>query len=85
MMSVVNVTNARRDIYNLLEKVNNGSEPVTIVNSKGQNAVLVGEQDWKAIEETLYLNNIPGMREHLQVGMKTPIEDCEEYKEDEEW
>lgn len=84
-MSVVNVTNARRDIYNLLEKVNNESEPVTIVNSKGQNAVLIGEQDWKAIEETLYLNNIPGMREHLQAGMKTPIEDCEEFKEDEEW
>lgn len=58
---------------------------MSIVNSKGQNAVLIEEQDRKAIEETLYLNRIPGMREHLQAGMQTSLEDCEEYKEDEEW
>ena len=54
-----------------------------IVSKKG-NAVLVSENDWNAIQETVYLNSIPGMVESIKKGMETPIEDCVS-EEDVEW
>ena len=74
-MSAINITNARKELYNLVEDVNLYSEPALIVSKKG-NAVLVSESDWNAIQETVYLNSIPGMSESIQKGMDTPIEDC---------
>ena len=74
-MSAINITNARKELYNLVEEVNLYSEPTLIVSKKG-NAVLVSENDWNAIQETVYLNSIPGMVESIQEGMNTPIEDC---------
>ena len=61
-MSAINITNARKELYNLVENVNLYSEPTLIVSKKG-NAVLVSESDWNAIQETVYLNSIPGMVE----------------------
>ena len=52
-------------------------EPVQIVG-KRNSAVLVSEEDWRAIEETLYLTSIPGMRESIKKGVKTPVEKCDE-------
>ena len=75
IMSAINITNARKELYNLVEDVNLYSEPTLIVSKKG-NAVLVSESDWNAIQETVYLNSIPGMSESIQKGMDTPIEDC---------
>ena len=74
-MSVINITSARKELYNLVEDVNLYSEPTLIVSKKG-NAVLISESDWNAIQETDYLNSIPGMVESIQEGMNTPIEDC---------
>lgn len=74
-MSAINITNARKELYNLVEDVNLYSEPALIVSKKG-NAVLVSESDWNAIQETVYLNSIPGMVESIRRGMDTPIEDC---------
>ena len=74
-MSSINITNSRKELYNLVEDVNLYSEPTLIVSKKG-NAVLVSESDWNAIQETVYLNSIPGMSESIQKGMDTPIEDC---------
>ena len=74
-MSAINITNARKELYNLVEEVNLYSEPTLIVSKKG-NAVLVSENDWNAIQETVYLNSIPGMVESIKKGMETPIEDC---------
>lgn len=74
-MSVINITSARKELYNLVEDVNLYSEPTLIVSKKG-NAVLTSESDWNAIQETVYLNSIPGMVESIQEGMNTPIEDC---------
>ena len=54
-MTAISVTKARQNIYQLLNEVNENSEPVTITNTKGKNGVLVSEDDWKAIQETLYL------------------------------
>ena len=82
-MAAINITNARKELYNLVENVNLYNEPALIVSKKG-NAVLVSEDDWKALQETVYLNSIPGMAQSLIEGRDTPIEQC--VAEDEvEW
>ncbi|GAB6091677.1 type II toxin-antitoxin system Phd/YefM family antitoxin [Spirochaeta dissipatitropha] len=73
-MSSINVTNARKDLYNLVQKVNITHEPVQITGTDS-NAILVGEEDWRSIQETLFLAAIPGMRESIIEGMNTPIEE----------
>ncbi|MDD5170013.1 MAG: type II toxin-antitoxin system Phd/YefM family antitoxin [Syntrophales bacterium] len=59
----------------LVDEVKESHEPVQIVG-KRSSAVLVSEEDWKAIEETLYLASIPGMRESIKKGLMTPVEKC---------
>ncbi len=75
-MSSINITNARKDLYRIVESVNESHEPIHITGKKNS-AVLIGEDDWKSIEETLYLSSLPGMRESIISGMKTPIEELE--------
>lgn len=83
-MSAISVTKARENIYQLLSDVNLNSQPITITNTRGKNGVLIGEDDWNAIQETLYLNSIPGIAESIMKGGNTPLEDC--LSEDEvEW
>lgn len=74
-MKTIKVTNARANLYKLLEEANDSHEPVHITGKKN-NAVLVAETDWNSIQETLYLTSIPGMRESIIEGMNTPIEEC---------
>lgn len=83
MMSAINITNAGKELYNLVENVNLYSEPILIVSKKG-NAVLVSESDWNAMQETVYLNSIPGMVESMRTELETSIEDCVP-EEDVEW
>lgn len=75
-MTAITATKARENIYQLIQDVNVNSTPVTITNTRGKNAVLIGEEDWKAIEETLYLMSIPGMTESIIEGGNTGISDC---------
>lgn len=75
-MTAVTATKARENIYKLMQDVNSNCAPITITNTKGKNAVLIGEDDWKAIEETLYLMSIPGMTESIIEGGNTDISDC---------
>ena len=75
-MSSINITNARKDLYKIVESVNESHEPIHITGKKSS-AVLVGEDDWKSIEETLYLSSIPGMSDSIIEGMKTPIDKLE--------
>lgn len=82
-MSAINITKARKELYNLVENVNLYSEPTLIVSKKG-NAVLVPESDWNAMQETVYLNSIPGMVESMRTELETSIEDCVP-EEDVEW
>lgn len=83
-MTSISVTKARENIYQLISDVNANCQPVTITNNKGRNAVLIGEEDWRAIEETLFLMSIPNMSESIIKGGKTPLEEC--LTEDEvEW
>ena len=74
-MSTINITNARKDLYNLVENVSIYHEPTLIVGKKG-NAVLISEDDWNAIEETLYLDSIPHMTESIIAGAKEPLKNC---------
>jgi prevent-host-death family protein len=76
-MSTINITNARKDLYKIVESVNMSHEPIHITG-KNSSAVLIGEDDWNSIEETLYLMSIPGMRESIIEGMKTDTDNLEE-------
>ena len=75
-MTAISATKARENIYQLIQDVNTNCTPITITNNRGKNAVLIGEEDWKAIEETLYLMSIPGMTESIIEGGSTDISDC---------
>lgn len=74
-MTTITAAQARKDIYNLIHKVNESSTPITIT-AKGKSAVLVGEDDWSAIQETLYLTSIPNMPSVLLEGKNTSLDDC---------
>lgn len=76
-MTNITATEARRRLYNLLDEVAQSHEPIQIAG-KRNSAVLIGEDDWRSIQETLYLTSIPGMRESILTGMKTPVDECEE-------
>ncbi len=71
-MKTLTTTEARKNIYKLVEETHETHEPIQITGKKN-NAVLVSEEDWRNIQETLYLTSIPGMRESILEGMKTPI------------
>lgn len=72
-MSSINITNARKNLYQLVQKLSDTHEPVHITG-KNNSAVLIAEEDWRSIEETLYLLSIPGMRDSIVRGMKESIE-----------
>ena len=74
-METVTVSGARGWLYRLLDEVAGSREPVLITGKRG-NAVLVPEEDWRAIQETLYLLSTPGMRESIRNGMATPVSKC---------
>jgi prevent-host-death family protein len=74
-MTTISATEARRRLYALLEDVSDSHEPVQIAG-KNHSAVLVSESDWRAIQETLYLEAIPGMRASILKGLKTPVAKC---------
>lgn len=76
-MATITATEARRRLYTLLDEVAESHDPVQIAG-KRSSAVLVSEDDWRAIQETLYLQAIPGMRESIVEGMQTPADECDE-------
>lgn len=71
-MKTLTTTEARKNIYKLIDEANETHEPIQITGKK-HNAILVGEEDWRNIRETMYLASIPGMRESIQEGMNTPL------------
>ena len=76
-MSTLTATEARKRLYTLVDDVAESHDPIQIVG-KRNSAVLVSEEDWRAIQETLYLASIPEMRESIREGLKTPVEECEQ-------
>ena len=85
-MNTINITNARANLFQLVSDVNIGFNPVTIVNNKGKNAVLISEDEWKNIEETLYLSSIPGFVEDINnIRKNEDWDSAKKYEKDEEW
>jgi antitoxin YefM len=76
-MPTLSATEARTKLYRLIDQTTQSHEPIVITGKRG-NAVLISEDDWRSIQETIYLLNIPGMRESILEGLATPIEDCTE-------
>jgi antitoxin YefM len=68
---------ARAQLYGLLDEASASHEPI-LITGKRSNAVLIAEEDWRAVQETLYLLSVPGMRESIRSGMDTPVELCDE-------
>ena len=76
-MTTIKATEARAQLYRLLDETAETHEPIQITG-KRTNAVLISEEDWRVIQETLYLLSIPEMRESIRKGLKTPVEKCSE-------
>ena len=72
-MTSISITKARAKLNQIVSEVNESSQPIMITNNRGKNAVLVGEEDWKAIQETLYLNSIPGMSQSILASKEKEI------------
>ena len=75
-MTTISATEARKQLYKLLDDVSQSHEPVQITGKRG-NAVLVSEDDSRAVQETLYLVSIPGMRESILEGLATSADELE--------
>ncbi len=75
-MNTMNASEAREKLYRLLDETAAAHEPV-LITGRRSNAVLLGEEDWNAIQETLHLLSIPGMRESIRKGLATPVNKCE--------
>ena len=74
-MKTISASEARTNLYKLIDETAVTSEPVQITGKRAD-AVLVSISDWQAIQETLYLVSIPGMRKSIRAGMKTPLKEC---------
>jgi len=81
MTKVITASQARSDIYNLIDETAQNHEPI-IITGKRHNAVIISQEDWKAIEETLYLSSIPQMAESIKEAMRAPDS---EFSETVEW
>ncbi|MBX3058521.1 MAG: type II toxin-antitoxin system Phd/YefM family antitoxin [Anaerolineae bacterium] len=79
-MTVLTVTEARTRLFQLIDEVADSHKPI-LITGKRANAILLSEADWRAIEETMYLLNIPGMRESIIEGLNTPLAECDDEVE----
>lgn len=77
MMPTVTTTQARSRLHRLIDETASSHQPV-LITGRRRNAVLVSEEDWQAVQETLYLLSIPGMRESVREGLRVPVEECED-------
>ena len=76
-MTGITATEARSNLYRLIDETAESHQPIVIMGKRNK-AVLVSEEDWSAIQETLYLLSVPGMRESIREGMDTPEDECDE-------
>lgn len=76
-MTAITASEARANLYRLIDEAASSHQPL-LISGKRNNAVLVSEEDWTAIQETLFLLSVPGMRESIREGMETPADECDE-------
>jgi antitoxin YefM len=79
-MTVLKVSEARANLYQLIDEAAISHQPV-LITGKRHNAILVSEEDWRSVQETLYLVSIPGMRDSILAGLHTPVAECAEELE----
>jgi antitoxin YefM len=77
-MTAITASEARANLYRLIDEAASSHQPL-LISGKRNKAVLVSEEDWTAIQETLFLLSVPGMRESIREGMDTPVVECDEY------
>ncbi|MBM9616980.1 type II toxin-antitoxin system Phd/YefM family antitoxin [Desulfobulbus rhabdoformis] len=80
-MNILNATEARSKLYRLIDEAAENHEPI-IITGKRKNAVLISEEDWNAISETMYLLSVPGMRESIKEGLNENLSD---YSKELDW
>ena len=73
-MPTISVTEARSNLYKLLEEVNESASPILITNKNGHNGYLIGEEDFNAMLETMYLNSVDGLVESIIEEGNTPYD-----------
>lgn len=76
-MNGITATEARANLCRLIDDAATSHQPI-LISGKRNKAVLVAEDDWIAIQETLFLLSVPGMRESIREGMKAPMGECDE-------
>ena len=76
-MATITISEARAKLYGLVDQVAEAHKPI-VIRGKRASAVLISEEDWDAIQETLHLLSIPGMKKSIQKGLKTPVDECSE-------
>ncbi len=81
MTKVMTVSQARTNIYKIMDETAETHQPI-MITGKRNNVVMLSEEDWNAIEETLFLNSIPGMASSIKEAMEAPNS---EFSEDIEW
>lgn len=84
-MPTLSITEARKDIFNLADRSKEAASPLLVVNSRGSNFVVISEDDWNDIQETLHLASIPGYGEIINKARKEDYSKKKAYSEDEEW
>ena len=74
-MTTLSATEARARLYNLIDEAAETHEPI-VITGKRHNAILLSEEDWSAINETIYLLSVPGMRESIKEGLEQNLDEC---------
>lgn len=74
-MTTIRAVQAKLKLRQLINQTARSHEPIVITDVRS-NAVLIAEEDWRAIQETVYLLSIPGMRKSIRQGLKTPVSQC---------
>lgn len=76
-MTAITASEARANLYRLIDEAASSHQPL-LISGKRNKAVLISEEDWEAVQETLFLLSVPGMRESIREGMETPVDECTE-------
>jgi len=76
-MTAITASEARANLYRLIDEAASSHQPL-LISGKRNKAVLISEEDWTAIQETLFLLSVPGMRESIREGMDTAVDECDE-------
>lgn len=74
-MTAITASEARANLYRLIDETADSHQPL-LITGKRNKAVLISEEDWTAVQETLHLLSTPGMRESIRKGMETPVDEC---------